>query len=91
MCIRDRPWTGVRWQGPQRDSWRTSLDADGFEAGVRAIRDVIAVGGVYQVNLTRRLSAPAHPGMSIPALGAALAQGNPAPFSACLLYTSRCV
>ncbi|HOA89464.1 MAG TPA: anthranilate synthase component I family protein [Propioniciclava tarda] len=77
-----KPWTGVRWQGPQRDSWRTSLDADGFEAGVRAIRDVIAAGGVYQVNLTRRLSAPAHPGMSIPALGAALAQGNPAPFSA---------
>ena len=76
------PWSGTPWRGPAADSWRTSLDAAAFRAGVRSIRDVIAAGGVYQVNLTRRLSAPAHPGMSMPALGAALAQGNPAPFSA---------
>ncbi|MBK8461219.1 MAG: anthranilate synthase component I family protein [Micropruina sp.] len=76
------PWTGARWQGPRRDSWVSSLDRTAFEDGVREIRDVIAAGGVYQVNLTRRLSAPASPAMSIPALGAALAEGNPAPFSA---------
>ncbi len=75
-------WSGTPWRGTAADSWRTSLDAATFRAGVRSIRDVIAAGGVYQVNLTRRLSAPAHPGMSMPALGAALAQGNPAPFSA---------
>ena len=37
---------------------------------------------VYQVNLTRRLSAPLPPGADVAALGAALAEGNPAPYSA---------
>lgn len=76
------PWSGTPWRGPSADAWRTSLDADAFRAGVESIREVIAAGGVYQVNLTRRLSAPAHPSLSVPALGAALARGNPAPFSA---------
>jgi para-aminobenzoate synthetase component 1 len=76
------PWSGAPWRGPRRDAWVSSLDRVAFEDGVREIREVIAAGGVYQVNLTRRLSAPASPEMSIPALGAALAQGNPAPFSA---------
>lgn len=77
-----RPWTGPRWRGPRREAWTSSLDETAFRAGVADIREVIAAGGVYQVNLTRRLSAPADPSMSIPALGAALAEGNPAPFSA---------
>ncbi|MFT4297537.1 MAG: chorismate-binding protein [Micropruina sp.] len=76
------PWRGRPWQGPPRDSWTTSLDEAAFTAGVAEIRRVIAAGGVYQVNLTRRLSAPLPPEASIAALGAALAQGNPAPFSA---------
>ena len=37
---------------------------------------------MYQVNLTRRLSAPLPPGADVAALGAALAEGNPAPYSA---------
>jgi para-aminobenzoate synthetase component 1 len=37
---------------------------------------------VYQVNLTRRLSAPLPAGADVAALGAALAEGNPAPYSA---------
>jgi para-aminobenzoate synthetase component 1 len=55
---------------------------------VRAIRASIAAGDVYQVNLTRRLSAPlpsrppSGTTTDIAALGAALAVGNPAPFSA---------
>jgi para-aminobenzoate synthetase component I len=76
------PWRGTPWRGPARDAWRTSLDEGAFKAGVGVIREVIAAGGVYQVNLTRRLSAPADAAMSIPALGAALGRGNPAPFSA---------
>jgi anthranilate/para-aminobenzoate synthase component I len=36
-----------------------SLDADAFKGGVEAIRDRIAAGEVYQVNLTRRWSTPA--------------------------------
>ena len=43
----------------------------------------IAAGDVYQVNLTRRLSrAAAAPARDVAALGAALAEGNPAPYSA---------
>ena len=75
-------WHGRPWRGPDRDAWTTSLDATAFTAGVGTIRNAIAAGSLYQVNLTRRLSAPLPADASIPALGAALAQGNPAPFSA---------
>jgi para-aminobenzoate synthetase component 1 len=82
-----RTWPGAPWQGPAPDAWTSSLDHDAFVAGVEQIRSEIAAGDVYQVNLTRRLRAPLPtpaPGRSvdIAALGAALAVGNPAPFSA---------
>lgn len=77
-----QPWPGAPWRGPEPSSWRSSLDRDGFEAGVRSIREAIAAGDVYQVNLTRRLSAPLPADAEIAALGAALAEGNPAPYSA---------
>ncbi|MEZ5320820.1 MAG: chorismate-binding protein [Microthrixaceae bacterium] len=79
-----RPWTGRPWSGPRLSQWRSSLDEEGFSAGVVAIRAAIAAGDVYQVNLTRRLSAPlGDPSRyRIEALGAALAAGNPAPYSA---------
>jgi para-aminobenzoate synthetase component 1 len=77
-----RPWPGAPWVGPEPTEWTTSLDRGAFEAGVRAIRTSIGEGDVYQVNLTRRLSAPLPAGAEIPALGAALALGNPAPYSA---------
>ncbi len=77
-----RPWPGRPWVGPDPGSWRTSLDRPAFEAGVGAIRAAIGEGDVYQVNLTRRLSAPLPRDAEIPALGAALASGNPAPYSA---------
>ena len=77
-----RPWPGPAWRGPAADSWTSSLSEDVFTAGVRAIRASIEAGDVYQVNLTRRLSAPMPAGGDIAALGAALAEGNPAPYSA---------
>ena len=79
-----RPWGGAPWHGPSRAAWSTSLDEARFRAGVEHIRDTIAAGDVYQVNLTRRMRtelAPS-PNRRIEALGAALAEGNPAPFSA---------
>ena len=76
------PRTGSPWLGPAPGDWTTSLDRDGFSARVEAIRDAIAAGDVYQVNLTRRLSAPLPHEASMLALGQALARGNPAPFSA---------
>lgn len=91
-----RPWPGPRWWGPARDAWTSSLDRAEFEAGVTSIRDAIGRGDVYQVNLTRVLQAPlAGPGdlpegatTDVAALGAALAEGNPAPFSAVLRLPS---
>lgn len=82
-----RPWPGLPWRGPARDEWHSSLDRDAFCAGVSAIREAIAAGEVYQVNLTRVLSAPlGRPPLGttndVAALGAALARGNPAPYSA---------
>ena len=76
------PWPGRPWRGPDPAAWTTSLDRAAFCSGVRAIRDAIAAGDVYQVNLTRRLSAPLPRDADVAALGAALAEGNPAPYSA---------
>jgi len=75
-------WPGPPWQGPGPEEWESSLERDAFCAGVDAIRDAIAAGDVYQVNLTRRMTAPLPAGADVAALGAALAEGNPAPYSA---------
>lgn len=83
-----RPWPGRPWRGPAPDAWISSLDKGQFEDGVRYIREEIAAGDVYQVNLTRVLSAEldlserSGPTPDVAALGAALAIGNPAPYSA---------
>ncbi len=77
-----RPWTGPPWVGVAPRAWRSSLDETAYKAGVERIRDSIAAGDVYQVNLTRVLSAPLPPNADVAALGAILALGNPAPFSA---------
>ena len=87
-----RPWPGATWSGPDISGWSSSLDRAGFTRAVGSVRERIAEGGVYQVNLTRRLRNPmagATPGAArgrgtsdVAALGAALAAGNPAPYAA---------
>jgi len=77
-----RPWRGRPWVGVAPDQWRSSLDRAAFCAGVETVRSAIGRGDVYQVNLTRVLAAPLPPDADVAALGAALAEGNPAPFSA---------
>jgi para-aminobenzoate synthetase component 1 len=67
------------WQPPGRDDWVSTLDREAYVDGVRAIRERIAAGDVYQVNLCRVLSCRMPPGPR--ALGAALARGNPAPYA----------
>jgi para-aminobenzoate synthetase component 1 len=67
---------------PARDAWSSSLGRDAFEKGVRVIRERIAAGDVYQVNLCRVLTAPQPDPPDLHALGGALARGNPAPHSA---------
>jgi len=76
------PRPSTPWTGPRADSWTSSLDAAAFGTRVTAIREAIAAGDVYQVNLTRRLSSPLPADASMLALGRALATGNPAPFAA---------
>ncbi len=81
---RPRTVGGAPWRGPDRDSWVSSADRDQYVRGVRAIRERIAAGEVYQVNLCRMLTAPL-PGNADPlALAAVLARGNPAPYQGVL-------
>jgi len=62
--------------------WESSLDRHAYVKGVAAIREAIAAGDVYQVNLCRRLSAPLPVGFDLLALGAALFTSHPAPHQA---------
>jgi para-aminobenzoate synthetase component I len=86
VCARfddERPVPAMpAWKGPAPDSWTSSLDREAFCKGVVDIREAIAAGDVYEVNLCRVLSAPAPADADVLALGAALAAANPAPFAA---------
>jgi para-aminobenzoate synthetase component 1 len=82
--VRPAPVANSRdWHGPHPQAWTSSLDRDGYQAAVRTIRDRIATGEVYQVNLCRVLTAPlgGDGPHDVDALGAALAHGNPAPYA----------
>ena len=70
-----------RWRGPSTGDWTSSLERDAYTAGVRKIREHIATGEVYQVNLCRVLSAPVTADADVDALTAVLARGNPAPYA----------
>ena len=70
------------WTGIPRGRWRSSLDPAAYGKGVRAIREAIAEGDVYQVNLCRRLSVDAPADLDVLALGDRLAQVHPAPHAA---------
>ncbi|MFD1660712.1 chorismate-binding protein [Streptomyces caeni] len=70
-----------RWRGPAAGDWTSSLDRVAYTAGVRRIREHIAAGEVYQVNLCRVLSAPIASDADVDALTAVLARGNPAPYA----------
>ncbi|WP_328539782.1 chorismate-binding protein [Streptomyces sp. NBC_00344] len=72
-----------RWRGPAAGDWTSSLDHAAYVDGVRRIRDHVAAGDVYQVNLCRVLSAPLpEPAdADIDALTSLLALGNPGAFA----------
>jgi para-aminobenzoate synthetase component 1 len=75
------PQPTVPWTGPDRDAWVSSIDQAAYEGAVKAIRDEIATGEVYQVNLCRVLSAPIAPDADPLALAGRLRLGNPAPYA----------
>ena len=85
------------WHPPQSEQWRSSMSAEDYRQGVRLIKEEIARGVVYQVNLCRVMSAPLNsmlsegaspddvaPAPDIMALADVLARGNPAPYAGAL-------
>jgi para-aminobenzoate synthetase component I len=67
----------------------SSLDRHEFEAGVRAVVELVRAGECYQVNLTRRLTSdgPADPA----ALFGAIVRRHPAPHAALLRFGDAAV
>lgn len=72
------------WLPIPKESWRTTLSQGEYEFAVEAVREEIASGGVYQVNVCRVLSAPITSGHDLLALAHLINAGNPAPHSAFL-------
>ena len=67
---------------PLDEHWRSSLDEAAYVAGVQRLRELIAAGTVYQVNLCRVLSHPLDDEASLDALDELVRRGNPAPHAA---------
>lgn len=72
----DGAWRGLR------GAWRSSMNRTAYEAGVHELRQRVAAGTVYQVNLCRVLTHDLAEGASVPALGRLLAERHPAPYAA---------
>ena len=70
------------WSMPPPDAWTSTLDRTAYEKGVAVVRERIAAGDVYQVNLCRLLTAELAGPPDLRSLGGALAAGNPAPYAA---------
>jgi para-aminobenzoate synthetase component I len=76
------PWPEPAGRPRRRLSWATSLDREAFSKRVALVREAIAAGDVYQVNVCRTLSTPLPEGFDPGALAAGLARRNPAPHAA---------
>ncbi len=68
------------WRGPARAAWRSTLDEPAYVAACARVRELIAAGEVYQVNVCRVLSASIPHRADLLALAHVLAEGNPAPY-----------
>jgi para-aminobenzoate synthetase component I len=79
--VRDAPLPRQPWPGVPVDAWRSSMTREQYVGGVRRIREGIAAGDYYQVNLCRVLSAPLPPYADLTGLAGVLATGNPAPYA----------
>ena len=75
------PLPAAPWPGVPLAAWSSSVGRDAYVAGVGRIREGIAAGEYYQVNLCRVLSAPLPPGADLLGLATLLAEGNPAPYA----------
>jgi para-aminobenzoate synthetase component 1 len=82
--VRRAPPPTGSWPGVPLAAWTSSLDRDGYVDRVATVRDGIAAGDHYQVNLCRVLTAPLPAGAELRGLAALLAAGNPAPYAGAL-------
>ena len=81
--VRHAPRPAGRWPGVPTGAWASSMTRDQYVAAVGRVRDGIAVGDYYQVNLCRVLTSPLPTGTGRDAMAgraALLAEGNPAPY-----------
>lgn len=70
------------WPPVPLGAWSSSLSADGFRAGVADVRERIAAGDVYQVNLCRTLAATLDEATTLHGLHDRLAARHAAPHAA---------
>lgn len=77
-----QPGTDTRWLDVSPQSWVSSLSEAQYRQGVAAVRELIAAGEVYQVNLCRVMSADVSSTVPLAALALRLGAANPAPFAA---------
>jgi para-aminobenzoate synthetase component 1 len=66
---------------PLTGPWSSSLEQAAYRAGVSQIRDRIAAGEVYQVNLCRVISHQLADDIDLAGLEPLVALGNPAPYA----------
>lgn len=80
------PPAGRRWNGPAAAAWTSSLDRDGYLGAVRDVRERIAAGTVYQVNVCRVLEAALPDGTDdLLPLANILSDRHDAPFAGAVL------
>ncbi len=77
----DAPLPVEPWQGVN-SSWISSQSQSEYQSNVEKIKEKIAAGDIYQVNLCRVLSARSQQGLQ--GLASRLLQDNPAPFASYL-------
>ena len=77
----DAPLPSAPWQGVN-SSWISSQSQSEYQSNVEKIKEKIAAGDIYQVNLCRVLSARSQQGLQ--GLANRLQQDNPAPFASYL-------
>ncbi len=79
--VREQALPPAPWPGVPSTAWVSSMSREDYVTGVARVREGIAAGDYYQVNLCRVLSAPLPTGADAAGLAGVLARGNPAPYA----------
>lgn len=79
--VSNAPLPLAKWQ-PVANSWSSSQSQTEYQGNVEKIKEKIAAGDIYQVNLCRVLSAQSDQGLQ--GLANRLQQDNPAPYASYL-------